>query len=154
MSERESASSSKSAANSTPRRRHLSVLFVDVVGSTALSRVLDPEDFHEIMDSALRHFSAGIVQRGGKVLQDTGDGLLAAFGVEAAREDDAERAVHAGLDLIAEAKHQAEVVQHVHGQSGFNVRVGVHTGQVMLGGGADEQGTLRGFAVNIAARME
>ena len=137
-----------------PRRRQVSVLFLDIVGSTALSRTLDPEDVHDIVDSALQGFSACVVERGGKVLQYAGDSLLAAFGSEAAREDDAERAVHAGLDLLAEARTQAERVERLHGQSGFGVRVGVHTGQVLLGGGVDEDGTIRGFTVNIAARLE
>ena len=137
-----------------PRRRQVTVLFLDIVGSTALSQNLDPEDVHDIIDSALQRFSALVVQRDGKVLQYAGDSLLAAFGSEGAREDDAERAVRAGLDLLAEAGAQAERVRHEHGQSGFGVRVGVHTGQVLLGGGVDEEGTIRGFTVNIAARLE
>ena len=137
-----------------PQRRLVTVLFLDVVGSTALSSTLDPEDIHDIMDSALQRFSALVVQRGGKVLQYAGDSLLAAFGSEAAREDDAERAVLAGLDLLAEAQAQAARVQRLHGQADFGVRVGAHTGQVLLGGGVDEEGTIRGFTVNIAARLE
>ena len=137
-----------------PRRRQVSVLFLDIVGSTALSHNLDPEDVHDIMDSALRRFSAVVMRSGGKVLQYAGDSLLAAFGSDIAREDDAERAVRAGLDLLAEAGAQADRVQRDHGQSGFDVRVGVHTGQVLLGGGVDEEGTIRGFTVNIAARLE
>ena len=137
-----------------PQRRLVTILFLDVVGSTALSSTLDPEDIHDIMDSALQRFSALVVQRGGKVLQYAGDSLLAAFGTEAAREDDAERAVLAGLDLLAEARRQAERVQRLHGQADFGVRVGAHTGQVLLGGGVDEEGTIRGFTVNIAARLE
>ena len=154
MSESESEGSARSEATATARRRQMTVLFLDVVGSTALSRTLDPEDFHEVMDSALQCFSALVVKRGGRVLQYAGDSLLAAFGAEAAREDDAERAVRTGLDLLTEAKVQADLVHGAHGHSGFDVRVGVHTGHVMLGGGVYEQGTIRGFAVNIAARLE
>ncbi len=137
-----------------PRRRLVSVLFLDVVGSTALSQTVDPEDVLDIMDSALQSFSARVVQCGGKVLQYAGDSLLAAFGAEQAREDDAESAVRAGLELLAEARVQAERVEREHGQGGFAVRVGVHTGHVLLGGGVDEEGTIRGFTVNIAARLE
>ncbi|MBC7485100.1 MAG: AAA family ATPase [Rhizobacter sp.] len=137
-----------------PQRRLVTVLFLDVVGSTALSSTLDPEDVHDIMDSALQRFSDLVLQRGGKVLQYAGDSLLAAFGSEAAREDDAERAVLAGLDLLAEAQAQAGRVQRLHGRADFGVRVGAHTGQVLLGGGVDEEGTIRGFTVNIAARLE
>ena len=118
-----------------PRRRQVSVLFLDVVGSTALSQTIDPEDVLDIMDSALQSFSARVVERGGKVLQYAGDSLLAAFGAETAREDDAERAVLAGLDLLAEARLQAERIARTHGQEGFQVRVGIHTGHVLLGGG-------------------
>lgn len=137
-----------------PRRRLVSVLFLDVVGSTAMSQTLDPEDVHDIMDSALQAFSTRVVALGGKVLQYAGDSLLAAFGAEASREDDAERAVHAGLALLAEAQTQAARVLQRHGQAGFGVRVGVHTGHVLLGGGVDEEGSIRGFTVNIAARLE
>jgi len=137
-----------------PRRRHVSVLFLDIVGSTSLSRTLDPEEIHDVMDRALQAFSVLVVQRGGKVLQYAGDSLLAAFGADAAHEDDAERAVRAGLDLIEEARVHAERVRSAHGQDGFGVRVGVHTGQVLLGGGVDDEGTIRGYTVNIAARLE
>jgi len=137
-----------------PRRRQVSVLFLDVVGSTALSKTIDPEDLLDVMDLALQAFSAQVAERGGKVLLYTGDGLLAAFGSETAREDDAERAVHAGLDLLAEARLQADRIERTHGRSGFQVRVGVHTGHVLLGGGVDDDGTIRGFTVNIAARLE
>jgi len=137
-----------------PRRRLVSVLFLDVVGSTAMSQTLDPEDVHDIMDSALQAFSARVVTLGGKVLQYAGDSLLAAFGAETSREDDAERAVQAGLALLAEAQTQAARVLQAHAQAGFGVRVGVHTGHVLLGGGVDEEGSIRGFTVNIAARLE
>ena len=137
-----------------PRRRHVSVLFLDVVGSTALSKTIDPEDLLDIMDSALQSFSARVIERGGKVLLYAGDSLIAAFGAETAREDDAERAVLAGLDLLAEARLQAERIERTHSRGGFQIRVGVHTGHVLLGGGVDDEGTIRGFTVNIAARLE
>jgi tetratricopeptide (TPR) repeat protein len=88
------------------------------------------------------------------VLQYAGDSLLAAFGAEAAREDDAERAVHCGLALLAEGRAFARRVQTEHGHAGSDVRVGIHTGPVLLGGGVDEGDSIRGQAVNIAARME
>jgi class 3 adenylate cyclase/tetratricopeptide (TPR) repeat protein len=148
------AEAPRSAPAAPPRRRQMSVLFLDVVGSTALSRDLDPEEFHELMHAALQRFSALVVQHGGVVLQYAGDGLLAAFGVAAAREDDAERAVRAGLDLLDAAQRHADPAALAQAPGGLAIRVGVHTGQVMLGGAGDEQGTVRGFAVNIAARLE
>jgi predicted ATPase/class 3 adenylate cyclase len=134
--------------------KQVAVLFLDVVGSTALSQHLDPEDVHEVMDGALARCTEVVVAHGGKVLQYAGDNLLAAFGAERRQEDDAERAVLCGLALLAEGRELGERVRQAHGHDGCNVRVGIHTGPVLLGGGVDEEGTIRGLTVNIAARME
>ena len=88
------------------------------------------------------------------MLQYAGDSLLAAFGADEAHEDDAERAVRAGLAILDEARAQAAQVRERHGHAGFNVRVGINTGPVLLGGGVDAEGSIRGITVNIAARME
>ena len=106
------------------------------------------------MDGALAQFATIVGQHDGKVLQYAGDSLLAVFGADEAREDDPERAVRAGLALLDEGRRQGERVRRQHGHDGFNVRVGVHTGGVLLGGGVDAEGSIRGQAVNIAARME
>ncbi|MEO8123586.1 MAG: adenylate/guanylate cyclase domain-containing protein, partial [Burkholderiales bacterium] len=134
--------------------RQVTVLFLDVVGSTTLSQHLDPEEIHAVMDGALGRCTAIVVSHQGKVLQYAGDSLLAVFGADAAREDDAERAVRAGLALLDEGKHQRRAVAERHAHEGFDVRVGIHTGGVLLGGGVDEEGTIRGMSVNVAARME
>ena len=133
--------------------RQVSILFLDVVGSTALSRVLDPEETHEVMDGALARCTAMVVRHRGRVLQYAGDNLLAIFADEA-HENGAERAVLAGLEMLAEGRVLGQEVMREHGHAGFDVRVGVHTGAVLLGGGVDAEGTIRGMAVNIAARME
>jgi predicted ATPase/class 3 adenylate cyclase len=135
-------------------RKQVTILFLDVVGSTTLSQNLDPEDIHAVMDGALARCTTIVAARGGKVLQYAGDSLLAAFGTDAAREDDPERAVHAGLALLAEGRALGEEVRHRHGHDGFDVRVGLHTGDVLLGGGVDAESSIRGIAVNVAARME
>src|SRR5262245_8979444 len=83
------------------RVRQVSVLFCDTVGSTHMLRGLDAEDALSIVGEALRRFSALIEAAGGRVLRYTGDGLKAAFGSEHIREDDAERAVTAGLEILA-----------------------------------------------------
>ena len=114
-----------------PLLKQVTVLFLDVVGSTALSQHLDPEDIHHSMD-----------------------GRLAAFGASGSHEDDPERAVHAGLALLAEGRAQGEAVRRRFGHAGFDVRVGIHTGSVLLGGGVAEGGAIRGSTVNMAARME
>ena len=134
--------------------RQVTILFLDVVGSTALSRQLDPEDIHALMDGVLSRCTTVVDSHSGKVLQYAGDSLLAVFGYDLAREDDAERAVRAGLALLEEGRRQGESVKRSHGYDGFDVRVGVHTGNVLLGGGVDSEGSIRGIAVNIAARME
>lgn len=134
--------------------RLVSILFLDVVGSTALSQKLDPEETHEVMDGALTRCTVHVERHRGKVLQYAGDNLLAVFGAEEAQEDDAERAVRSGLDMLAEGRLLGDEVEREHGHAGFNVRVGVHTGGVLLGGGVDAEGSIRGMAVNIAARME
>jgi predicted ATPase/class 3 adenylate cyclase len=134
--------------------RQVTIVFMDVVDSTLLSQHLDPEDTQAVMDGLLAPCSDIVRAHGGKVLQYAGDSLLAAFGAEESREDDPERALRAGLALLDEASRQARAVQRRHGFDGFNVRVGAHTGPVLLGGGVDAEGTIRGLAVSIAARME
>ena len=136
------------ARGADPVLRQVSVLFADVVGSTALTRRLEPEDVQQLMDGALAAFTAIVEGHRGKVLQYAGDSLLAAFGAAEAREDDAEQAVRCGLALLDESRRRAAAVPE------FGIRVGVHTGGVLLGGGVDEEGTIRGLAVNVAARME
>jgi class 3 adenylate cyclase len=134
--------------------KQVSVLFVDVVGSTTLSQQLDPEEVHIVMDQALARCT-GIVQRhAGKVLKYAGDSLLAVFGGDEVQEDDAERAVQTGLDLLEEGRRQGELVLQRYHHEGFNLRVGIHTGPVLLGGGLDAENNIRGFTVNVAARME
>ena len=135
-------------------RKQVTILFLDVVGSTTLSQELDPEDIHAVMDGALARCTTIVAAHGGKVLQYAGDSLLATFGTEQALEDDPERAVHTGLALLAEGRALGDEVLHRHGHRGFDVRVGLHTGDVLLGGGVDAEGSIRGIAVNIAARME
>ena len=80
--------------------RQVSVLFLDMVDSTALAAQLDPEAVHAVMDDTLKACSEIVRAHGGTVLQYAGDSLLAAFGTPQAREDDAERAVRCGLALL------------------------------------------------------
>lgn len=134
--------------------RQVSVLFLDMVGSTQLAGKLDPETVHDVLDGALHQLSAVVREHGGEVLQYAGDNLMAAFGASGAGEDDTERAVRCGLALLAEGARLGEQVKLAHGHAGFGVRVGIHTGTVLRGGGVDGDNTLRGQAVHIAARME
>ena len=141
-------------ASSAQTLKQVTILFLDVVGSTTLSQDLDPEEIHIVMDGALANCTAIVESHHGKVLQYAGDSLLAVFGADEAREDDPERAVHAGLSLLEEGRRQGATVACQHGWEGFSFRVGLHTGSVLLGGGVDAEGSIRGIAVSIAARME
>ncbi|MEO5881723.1 MAG: adenylate/guanylate cyclase domain-containing protein [Caldimonas sp.] len=134
--------------------KHVTVLFLDVVGSTALAQHLDAEDLHAVIDRTLASGTAIVESHGGQVLQYAGDSVLAVFGAERTREDDAERAVRAGLALLDEGRQQGEQVLHEHRRAGFDVRVGIHSGGVLLGGGVGAQSSIRGLTVHLAARME
>ena len=138
----------------TQSLRQVTILFLDMVGSTSISQHLDPEDIHALMDGALERCTAIVATHGGRVLQYAGDNLLACFGIGQAREDDAERAVQAGLALLEEGRRLGASVLAQHGHAGLDVRVGIHTGSVLLGGGVDADASIRGLAVNVAARLE
>jgi len=145
------------AAEPSRRLRQVSVLFLDLVGSTQLIQTLDPEEVQAVVDGALAAFTAIVRQYGGEVLRYAGDNLKVAFGAHdtaGTREDDAERAVHCGLALLAEAARRGDEVKRLHGHEGFNARVGIHTGGVVRGGGVENDNSLSGLAVNIAARLE
>lgn len=136
------------------QRRQLTVLFADVVGSTAMAQGLDAEDTLQLLSGTLQRMAALVETHRGRVLRFTGDGVKAAFGMDEAREDDAERAVRAGLAILAAGREQAEAARRLPGAPDFAVRVGVHTGDVALGAGVEADNTAMGAAVNIAARME
>ena len=132
-------------------RRQVTVMFSDLVGSTALSARMDPEDLREVI-SAYQKCVAETVQRfGGFVAKYMGDGVLIYFGYPQAHEDDAERAVRAGLELVA---HVGALKTHAPLQT----RVGIATGQVVVGdligsGEAQERGIV-GETPNLAARLQ
>ncbi len=142
------------AAGTEQALKQVSILFLDLVGSTALSQRLDPEEVGAVMDGALARATTVVTGHRGRVLQYAGDNLLAVFGADESHEDDAECAVLAGLALLALGHALAAEVEAAHRHRGFDLRVGIHTGGVLLGGGVDEGDSIRGIAVNIAARME
>ena len=133
-------------------RRQLTVMFCDIVGATDLSERLDPEEFREIV-RAYQAVSAEVVERfDGHIAQYLGDGLLVYFGYPKAHEDDAERAVRAGLGIVAALQDLNTRLPHP-----IQVRVGLHTGRVVVGemgsGHRHEQLAL-GETPNIAARIQ
>ena len=134
--------------------KQVTVLFLDVVGSTPLANHLSPEALGGLMDSTLQACSEIVRAYGGSVMQYAGDSVMAAFGVGQTQEDDAERAVRCGLALIPVGVALNDRVQREHGHAGSDVRVGIHTGPVLLGGGAGSAATIWGNTVHFAARME
>jgi class 3 adenylate cyclase/tetratricopeptide (TPR) repeat protein len=137
-------------------RKVVTVLFADVVGSTAMGERLDPEQVLEVMDGAFARFNAAVTEYGGTVARLMGDAILALFGAPVAHEDDAERAVRAGLALQAAAQAYGREVARRHGVA-FDVRVGIHTGLAVLavvGDAAKTEYTAMGDTPNVAARLQ
>ena len=135
----------------TAERRQVAVMFSDLVGSTALSARMDPEDLREVM-SAYQKCVAETVQRfGGFVAKYMGDGVLVYFGYPQAHEDDAERSVRAGLELI-------QAVGGLKSSAPLQTRVGIATGLVivgdLIGSGAAQEQTVVGETPNLAARLQ
>ncbi|HET7271238.1 MAG TPA: adenylate/guanylate cyclase domain-containing protein, partial [Rubrobacter sp.] len=137
-------------------RKYVTVLFADVVDSTGLGERLDPEQVAEIMNGAFAFLNASVKKYEGTVARLLGDAILAFFGAPVAHEDDAERAVRAGLDIQAAAREYAEAVRRNYGVD-FAVRVGINTGLAVLAAVGDEirtEYTAMGDTTNIAARLQ
>src|SRR6516225_3990048 len=133
-------------------RRQVTVMLSDLVGSTALSARMDPEDLREVISAYHKCVAETVRRFGGFVAQYLGDGVLVYFGYPEAHEDDAERAVRAGLELIAE-------VTALKTPASLQTRVGIATGLVVVGdlmtgsGQAHERGIV-GETPNLAARLQ
>lgn len=137
-------------------RRIVTILFSDVKGSTAMAGDLDPEDWAEIMNNAFEYLIAPVYRYEGTVARLMGDAILAFFGAPIAHEDDPQRAVLAGLDILQDITPYREQVKQRWGLD-FNVRIGINTGLVVVGEvGSDlrMEYTALGDAINVAARME
>ncbi len=137
-------------------RRIVTMLFCDVKGSTAMAESLDPEDWAEIMNGAFEYLIPPVFRYEGMIPRMMGDAVLAFFGAPIAHEDDPERAVRAGLEMVEGIGEYREKIQRERGLD-FNVRVGINTGLVVVGQvGTDlrMEYTAMGDAINLAARME
>jgi ABC-type oligopeptide transport system substrate-binding subunit/class 3 adenylate cyclase len=141
--------------SSDGERRPVTILFTDIAGSTAIAERLDPEEWREVVSGAHRRVSEAVVRYEGTIAQLLGDGVLAFFGAPVAHEDDPIRAVRAALDI------QAAITAYARELAGyvddFAVRVGIHTGEVVVGeiGSAEHAEYLAvGDAVNLAARLQ
>ena len=142
-------------ASPTPRtdaeRRQVTVMFSDLVGSTSLSTRMDPEDLREVISAYQKCVAETVGRLGGFVAKYMGDGVLIYFGYPEAHEDDAERAVRAGLELIA-------AVSALKARVSLQTRVGIATGLVvvgdLIGSGASQEQAIVGETPNLAARLQ
>ena len=145
------------APSATPRvadtaeRRQVTVMFSDLVGSTALSARMDPEDLREVISAYQKCVAEAVGHFGGFVAKYLGDGVLVYFGYPEAHEDDAERAVRAGLELIAAVAGRKT-------RASLQTRVGIATGLVvvgdLIGSGSAQEQAIVGETPNLAARLQ
>jgi class 3 adenylate cyclase/predicted ATPase len=139
------------APHETAERRQVTVMFSDLVGSTALSARMDPEDLREVISTYQKCVAATVQRFGGFVAKYMGDGVLIYFGYPQAHEDDAERAVRAGLELVA-------AVGGLKTHARLQTRVGIATGLVvvgdLIGSGASQEQAIVGETPNLAARLQ
>ena len=137
-------------------RKFATVLFADVARSTSIAEKLDPEDWAVIMNGAFAFMNAAVSRYGGTVSRLMGDAVLALFGAPVAHEDDAERAVRAGLDIQDANKAYAAMIRDKHGID-FDLRVGINTGTAVLafvGDAVKTEYTAMGDTANVAARLQ
>src|SRR5262249_39472154 len=130
--------------------RQLTVMFIDLVGSTTLSQQLDPEDYHARVVAYQTACCHVIARYEGHIAQYLGDGVLVYFGYPGAHEDDAVRAVRSGLEIVA-------AVSQLPFTPPLQVRIGMHTGPVMIsaiGAGERTERLALGDTPNIAARVQ
>ncbi len=135
----------------TAERRQVTVMFSDLVGSTALSARMDPEDLREVISTYQKCVAETVRRFGGFVAKYMGDGALVYFGYPEAHEDDAEQAVGAGLELIA-------AVAGLKTRAALQTRIGIATGLVvvgdLIGSGAAQEQAIVGETPNLAARLQ
>jgi class 3 adenylate cyclase len=151
----QSGASARSAPTSSPvieaERRQLTVMFCDLVGSTALSTSHDPEDLRELVGGYHRAVAETVSRFEGFVAKYMGDGVLIYFGYPQAHEDDAERAVRAGLAVI-------EAIGTLRARENLSVRLGAATGLAvvgdLIGEGATQEEAVVGETPNLAARLQ
>ena len=149
------ATTTTSAPSASPEdraeRRQVTVMFSDLVGSTALSARMDPEDLREVISAYQKCVAETVGRFGGFVAKYMGDGVLVYFGYPQAHEDDAERAVRAGLELVA-------AVGALKTHASLQTRVGIATGLVvvgdLIGSGASQEQAIVGETPNLAARLQ
>ncbi len=144
-------STTDTSARDAAERRQVTVMFSDLVGSMALSARMDPEDLREVISTYQKCVADTVGHFGGFVAKYMGDGVLVYFGYPQAHEDEAERAVRAGLQLVA-------AVGDLKTHAALQTRVGIATGLVvvgdLIGSGASQEQAIVGEAPNLAARLQ
>ena len=144
-----SPSTPLAAAEAAGERRYLTVMFCDLVGSTAISAQLDAEEWRDLVGAYLDAAAAAVAEMGGHVAKKLGDGLMALFGYPTAHENDAERAVRAALSI----QRALGELNRKHGRSGkpeLIARIGLETGPAVV----DAAGEIYGDVANVAARVQ
>ncbi len=139
-------------ARAVAERRQLTTLFCDLVGSTRLATILDPEDLRDVIQSFQRACSDTLRRHGGHIAYSQGDGVMAYFGFPLAGEDDPERAIRAGLELATRIERLATPAPEA-----LQVRIGIATGIVVVGDSEDGNvagGIVVGETPNLAARLQ
>jgi class 3 adenylate cyclase/predicted ATPase len=136
-------------ADSVGERRHVTVMFCDLVGSTGISAQLDAEEWRDLVGSYLDAASEAVTEMGGHVAKKLGDGLMVLFGYPMAHENDAERAARAALS-IERALAEVNRKNAAAGKPALNARIGIEIGPVVI----DAAGEIYGDAPNVAARVQ
>jgi len=136
--------------------RPVTILFADIVGSTALGERLQPDEVKALVGECVTMMSRAVEEYGGMVQAYAGDGICAYFGVPAAHDDDPERAARTGLRILEVVAEYARDVEAAWGLADFAVRVGINGGQAAVGqvGAADPGAVALGDATNVAARLQ
>ena len=132
-------------------RKFVTVIFVDLVGSTLLSSQIDPERYREVLTRYYRMVAEELESLRGRAYNFAGDAVVGVFGLQHTHDDDALRAVRAGLGLVDRVGRLGEEIGL---PVPLRIRVGIHTGPVAIGSEASEQGLLYGATVNMAARLQ
>ena len=145
-----SAPTAPAAEKPPEERRHVTVLFADLSGYTAVAERMDPEAVKALVDRSLRRLGAEVERFGGTVDKYIGDQVMALFGAPVAHEDDEERAVRAALRMQAAMD---EINQAMPPETTFALTVGVNTGEVLAGSVGDDY-TVTGDTVNVASRLQ
>jgi class 3 adenylate cyclase len=143
----------RSAAGIAEVRKTVTVLFVDVTGSTELGERLDPESLRQVMTRYFDVMRAALERHGGTVEKFIGDAVMAVFGIPRLHEDDALRAVRAAADMQQELAVLNGELARAWGVT-ISIRIGVNTGEVVAGSSSPGGSLVTGDAVNVAARLE